>query len=183
MKIGKFEMAWNEWEGWRKVLPYKRILLALFLVTMVIYVFPRTVFPNEVVDLLGARLVVWTFSGGLLSGIMLLIAFASDGLIWVKRIHLFKGKDARRRIDNLTPYSKAIVRSMYETDTRSRKFNILEITWTELNVAQILSPAKYRLLANNEIACYLKPWVCAYLDANPDFLNQLPVIKDDGLPF
>lgn len=183
MKLGKIEITPEEFRKWPKVFPFKRVLASLFLGSLILFFLPRFVFPNAFVNLFGDKFFVLALLIGFLSGVFLIVSIISDILTWIWHRIQYTGNRAYRRINKLSLYSQAIVRAMFETDTRSRKIDIRSSTWAELNKNNIVSYAEYGLKNKNELDCYLKVWVCDFLSSNVSVLNSLPEIEEYELPF
>ena len=183
MKLGKIEITPEEFRKWPKVFPFKRVLASLFLGSLILFFLPRFVFPNAFVNLFGDKFFVLALLAGFLCGVFLIVSIISDVVKWTIHRIQYSGKYALRRINNLSPYTRSVVRAMFETDTRSRKIDILSSTWAELNKNNIVSYAEYGLKNKNELDCYLNVWVCDFLSSNVSVLNSLPEIEEYELPF
>ncbi len=85
---------------------------------------------------------------------------------------MYEGRDARRRIDQVSNWGKALIRQMYESPSRS-----LKLPLQDGNVAIMI---RMHVLAHANLGdalgfeCVLQPWVVEFFDKNPDYLTNLP---------
>ena len=93
-------------------------------------------------------------------------------VLWIRFGTMYEGKDARRRIDQVSNWGKALVRQMYESSTRSLKLPLQDGNVAIMIRMQILTHANLGDALGFE--CVLQPWVVEFLDKNPDYLTSLP---------
>lgn len=91
---------------------------------------------------------------------------------WIRYGTMYEGRDARRRIDQVSNWGKALIRQMYESPSRSLKLPLQDGNVAIMIRMQILTHANLGDAFGFE--CVLQPWVVEFLDKNPDYLNSLP---------
>jgi hypothetical protein len=85
---------------------------------------------------------------------------------------MYEGRDARRRIDQVSSWGKALIRQMYESQSRSLKLPLQDGNVAVMIQMQILTHANLGDALGFE--CVLQPWVVKFLDENQDYLTSLP---------
>lgn len=108
-----------------------------------------------------------------LAGTICLIVIGLPRLInWWKQYKMFKGRDARYRIDQVSDWGKSLIRQMYESSSRSLKLPLENANVDLMVRMQILTrPAIGDSIGFDHI---LQPWVVEFLDQNPKDLAKLP---------
>ena len=85
---------------------------------------------------------------------------------------IYEGKDARRRIDQVSNWGKALIRQMYESPSISLRLPLQDGNVALMIRMQILTHANLGDAFGFE--CVLQPWVVEFLDKNPKYLEGLP---------
>lgn len=108
-----------------------------------------------------------------LAGTICLIVIGLPRFInWWKRKRMFKGQDARYRIEQTSDWGKSLIRQLYESPSRSLKLPLQDANVTLMIHTQILTNSQ--LGDRIGFDCILQPWVVEFLDQNPKDLAKLP---------
>lgn len=91
---------------------------------------------------------------------------------WIRFGAMYEGRDARRRIDQVSKWGKSLIRQMYESSSRSLKLPLQDGNVAIMIQMQILTHANLGDAFGFD--CVLQPWVVEFLDKNPDYLTSLP---------
>lgn len=91
---------------------------------------------------------------------------------WIRFGTMYEGRDARRRIDQVSNWGKALIRQMYESPSRSLKLPLQDGNVAIMIRMHILTHANLGDAFGFE--CVLQPWVVEFLSKNPDYLTNLP---------
>ncbi len=114
----------------------------------------------------------------LISTTILLVLFG----IWlwgcVRSWRMYSGNDARRRLDAMGEWNKALIRQLYEIPSHSQKLPL-----QNANVQTLLSE---NIIIHSPLGdaigfdCVLQPWVVQYLNEHQEYLSS---IKKFDTPF
>lgn len=107
----------------------------------------------------------------IISACLVVLSFCSI-VSWIRFGTMYKGRDARRRIDQVSDLGKALIRQMYESPSRSLKLPLQNGNVDAMVRMQILAHPNLGDVFGFE--CVLQPWVVEFLDKNPDYLTNLP---------
>lgn len=161
-----------------KSIPYKLICSVVIAVTGVL-----VFLPTQFIDFLGLGSICSTYRPYL--SILLIVSFCilivGSFNEWLHRClwrASFKGKNAKKKLDALSPVAQGIVRKMYESEGRTMLLPITNGVVSYLRKTFVIQSAPISMSGGN-FDFYLQPWVVTYLAENPDYLAQLPQIEED----
>ena len=96
-------------------------------------------------------------------------------IVWIWRRFCswrsFSGHDARRRLDAMGEWNKALVLQLYETPSHSQRLPLQDANVNVLLAQNVLGKAQLGDLAGFD--CVLQPWVVRFLDAHPKYRESI----------
>lgn len=90
---------------------------------------------------------------------------------WIRIRKMYTGNDARKRLERLSSWAKAMVRQMYESAEHAQKLPLQNGNVAMMLAGGVIGHAQLGDAIGFE--CYLQPWVVDFLDKNHDFLESL----------
>ena len=152
-------------------IPIKVILVAVTLVSGILLYAPEKI-------LFCLRVQEVRQKNGMILGIALLASSVLVFLfliVWGWRCFrswtIYSGRDAKRRLDAMGEWNKALVRRLYETPSHAGKLSMLDANVNALLAQNIIGKA----ILGDQIGfhCVLQPWVVRYLDEHPEYLDSI----------
>lgn len=172
MSLVSFQMKMTEMLAFLSAMPLKTILLISdIIVGALLFI------PGDKLSYLRLAEFSRTHQSGLglsfliISACWVVLLFCSI-VSWIRFGKMYEGRDARRRIDQVSNWGKALVRQLYESSTRSLKLPLQDGNVDAMIRMQILTHANLGDVFGFE--CVLQPWVVDFLDKNPKYLEGLP---------
>ena len=172
MSLVSFQMKMTEVLAFLSAMPLKTILfISDIIVAALLFI------PGDKLSCLGLADFSRSHQSGLglsfliISACWIVLSFCSI-VSWIRFGTMYEGRDARRRIDQVSNWGKALVRQMYESSTRSLKLPLQDGNVDAMIRMQILTHANLGDVFGFE--CVLQPWVVEFLDKNQDYLTSLP---------
>ena len=99
-------------------------------------------------------------------------------LRFIRRRHMYKGKDAVKRIRSLSEKAKKEVRTKYERPYAHFKFSKTDPLLLELLHCHVVQAGKFSD-DKGYFTCELSQWVVNCLDSNPALVGSLPEPDED----
>ena len=172
MSLVSFQVKVTEVLAWLSAMPLKAILfISDIIVAALLFI------PGDKLSYLGLADFSRLHQSGLglsfliISACWVVLSFCSI-VSWIRFGTMYEGRDARRRIDQVSNWGKALIRQMYESPSRSLKLPLQDGNVAIMIRMQILTHANLGDAFGFE--CVLQPWVVDFLDKNPDYLTSLP---------
>ena len=110
--------------------------------------------------------------------VIILVKCLKCFFIKIKRIRMYKGKNAVRRIGSLSAKAKKEVRTKYERPYADCKFSKTDPLLSELLQGHFVQIGKFSD-DRGYFTCELSQWVVNCLDSNPALVGSLPEPDED----
>ena len=99
-----------------------------------------------------------------------MVVFCFKIVNWWHHRNMYRGTDARRRLNQVSDWGKALIGLLYESSSRSLKLSLKNANVKLMLDLEILASAKLGSVSGVE--CILQPWVVEFLGKNKKYLEN-----------